>query len=119
MARKIILIRGIDNLPAGEVGFRYAFWADVPAARQIRYANPTATSEVADASQAELTAIQTGAIIERADESRWPAGTTIQQVQNFLITRFNAFQAQITAANPWQRTGTAWDGTTWDVKNNG
>lgn len=116
MARKIILIRAVES---SDIGFRYALWADVPAARQIRYANATATTEVQDASQSEIAAIQAGAIAEKVDEARWPVGTTIVQVQAFLIAAFNQFQDAVTARNPWQRSGTSWDGATWDVKNNG
>lgn len=117
MARKIVIIRAVTAAP--DVGFRYALWADVPAARQSRYANALATTEVADVTAGELSALQSGAVVEKVEEARWPSGTTVAQMQTFLQARFADYQAQITAANPWQRSGTSWDGTTWSVTNNG
>src|SRR5262245_59089965 len=118
MARKIIILRALNDV-GPDVGYRYALWADVPAARQARYANAAFVSEVKSATAGEITALTSGAVTEKVDEARWPAGTTVPQVQTFLQNQFNTFQAFVNVANPWQRTDTAWDGTTWDVKNNG
>lgn len=117
MARKIIILEA-DSAGQGEVGFRYALWADVPPARQVRYANASFVSAVAGATGAEVTALQTGAVTERVGSARWQQGTTIPQVQGFLIAAFNTFQAEISAANPWQRYGTSWDGSSWTPVNN-
>lgn len=47
------------------------------------------------------------------------AGTTVPQIQAALVAEFNAYQARITAANPWQRYGTSYDGTSWTAVSNG
>lgn len=117
MARKIIVLEQYAVLP-GELGFRYALWADVPAARQARYANPTFETAVAGASQAEIGALRSGAVVEKVEDGRWPAGTTVPSIQALLVSRFQDFQAEVTARNPWQRYGTSWDGTTWTAVNN-
>ena len=117
MARKIIILEQQPKLP-GEVAFRFAMWADVPAARQARYANPAFVSAVAGLSQAELDELRAGQIVEQVEDARWPAGTTVPSIQALLVTRFQAFQAEVTAANPWQRYGTNWDGSTWTPVNN-
>lgn len=118
MARKIIILE--SNPPGqGDIQFRFAMWADVPAARQSRYADATFASAVAGATAGEITALQTGAVVETVREARWPAGTTIPNIQAALVTEFNAYQARVTASNPWQRYGTSWDGSIWTAVNNG
>ena len=118
MARKIIILEMNPVLP-GETAFRFAMWADVPAARQARYADAALTSAVVGISAGELTALQNGSVVEKVEDARWPAGATVAQIQALLVARYTAFQAQITAANPWQRYGTNWDGTSWTSVNNG
>lgn len=110
MARRIIILDQTDAQT-----WRWAMWADVPAARQSFYANASATSAVKDATAGELSSIQTGAIAERVGQSAFP-GMTVTNVQTALIAAFNAFQAEITNANLWSRYGTSWDGTTWTPK---
>lgn len=116
MARKIIILES-RPITAGEIAFRYAFWADVPAARQARYANAAFETQVAGATAGEFAALRSGAVVEKVDEARFGAAT-VAQVQALLVTEFNAYQAKITAANPWQRYGTNWDGTSWNAVNN-
>jgi hypothetical protein len=36
-----------------------------------------------------------------------------------LQQRWTEFQAYISNYNPWQRTGSTWDGVTWVFTNNG
>lgn len=118
MARKIIILE--SNPPGtGNIAFKFAMWADVPAARQARYANATFVSEVVGATAGEISALQTGAVVEMVREAQWNAGTTIPQIQAALVAEFNAYQARITAANPWQRYGTSYDGTSWTAVSNG
>lgn len=118
MARKIIILE--SHPPGtGEIAFRYALWANVPAARQTRYANPDLETQVEDATAGEIAALRTGAVVERVGEARWNNGTTVAQIQAALVNEFNRYQAKITAANPWQRYGTSWDGSSWTAVNNG
>ena len=116
MARKIIILES-NPVTAGEIAFRYAMCADVPAARQTRYADATLESQVVGATAGELTALRNGSVVEKVEEARFGA-STVPAVQALLITRYQAFQAQITADNRWQRYGTSWDGTSWTAVSN-
>ena len=114
MARQIIIQERI-NIPS-DFSFRYVFWASIPATRQSFNVNALATSTVKDATAAEILAIQNGQIIEQQNTANYISGTPIASIQADLIAKFNAFQAQVTAQNPWTFYGTSWDGTTWTVK---
>jgi hypothetical protein len=111
MAKKIIILEQV-NAPS-DSDWHAVFWADVPAARQVFYANPTATSQYSGATTAELAAIQSGAIAEKYLTVHMLSGQTLAQTKAELITEFNQFQTDITNANPWTRFGSYWDGTTW------
>lgn len=111
MARKIIILDRTD-IPS-DLNFNVAFWADVPVARQSFYANPTATSQVKNATAGELSAIQGGTIKEQVKKFNFPANTPIATIQAALIAEFNTFQTYINSYNPWVRYGTYWDGTSW------
>lgn len=115
MARLRIII--LDRIDADT--YRYALWADVPLARQAVYANVEAKSVWKDATTADNTALQSGAVVETTSSQRVPAGSTLPQIEAFLESRWANFQAEITNNNPWQRYGSTWDGTTWVVLNNG
>jgi len=110
LANKIIILeRG-----SAPTQFRFAMWADVPAARQAFYADPTntRTSAYKDASAGELTALRTGTVVERVEQFSQP-GANLAQIKTALEARFVAFQAEVNGANDWQRYGSRWDGTTW------
>jgi hypothetical protein len=109
MARLRVIV--LDR-PAPDV-YRYVFWADVPAARQAFYANPTAVSAWKDALAADLTALRNGSVVEKVDSLKVPAGSTLAQAQAFLAARHADYQAQVTAYNPWVRYGTTYDGASW------
>lgn len=115
--RVIILDRLLDaETQAGEgtsQQWRYMLWADVPLARQPFYAKPGITSEWKDASAADLTALQTGQVVERVATALIPRVATLPQVRTALETEWQIFQDRITAMNPWLRYGTFWDGATW------
>jgi hypothetical protein len=113
--RVIILERDADTN-----GFRYAMWADVPVARQEFYTRPAGTVSVwNDALVADNAALVSGAVAERVSTQRVQGGSTITQIEGFLESRWNDFQAEVNSSNPWQRYGSTWDGTTWTVANNG
>lgn len=118
MARKIIIMEKLTDSVAVN-HYRYALWANVPAARQSFYANATFVSAVIGTNApttAELNALQGGSVVETVQDSSWDQSVPIATVQNDLTTAFNAYQALITAYNPWVRYGTTWDGTTWTAK---
>ena len=90
-----------------------AFWADVPAARQSFYADATLTSAVRNINASDLTAIQNGSVTEMVMVVQVDKGSTLSQMQIILQDLWTAYQAKITAYNPWIRYGTFWDGTSW------
>ena len=90
--------------------YRCVFWADVPASRQVFYAAPTATSAWKDATPADVSALQSGAVVERVvilgvD----PANVTLAKIQAAALAAWQSYQNEITAANPWARYGSICD----------
>lgn len=113
MAKKIIILNRTD-IPS-DLNFNVCFWADVPAARQPFYANPTATSQYKEATAGELSALQSGAVVEKVQKFNFAAGTPIATIQSTLISAFNQYQDFINGYNEWNRYGTSWDGSTWSA----
>lgn len=121
MARQIIILENL--VPArgatDPLTYRYAFWLNVPVARQPFFANATATSQVTGATTAEITAIQSGAIKESVGTFSVPAGTTLPQIEAGLVSLFTAENAALasSAANQWDHYGTAYDPSTtsWTI----
>jgi hypothetical protein len=109
MARKIVILELLGD--SGD--YRVAFWLDVAEARRRFFANPDATSVFLDATQDELAAIQSGAVVEMVERFDRPAGTTQVQLRNALIARHAELQDRITNSNRWNRYGSFYDGTTW------
>lgn len=112
--RKIIIQERINE--PSDFSFRFVLWASVPVSRQALYADPTKTSVVKDITAEELQDLRDGKFVESQETAEFLAGTSISTIQTELIKRHTAFQAKITAANPWRFYGTSWDGTSWDVK---
>jgi hypothetical protein len=110
--RIIILEQSNDDL-------RCLLWADVPAARQSHYANPNLVSIWLGATAADNDALKSGAVTEKELIQRVPPGVAWPQIQTFLETQWNNFQAQTNNFNPWTHYGSTWNGTTWDVLTNG
>jgi len=115
----IILAQGPPPDAPSRAVYFYALWADVPAARQIRYADATKTSQWKNATAADVQALQQGQVVESVDSINVPPGQTNAQVQAALVQRWQEYQAYITNYNPWQRTDSTWDGTAWTFTNNG
>lgn len=120
--RRIIVLEMEPRDDSG-VHVRYALWANVPAARQPFWQGrqgASFTSSVADGSvsASELTALQSGAVVERTVESEWPPGTTIAFVQSALKQAATDWQVFVNNYNPWARYGTFFDDSTnsWNVK---
>lgn len=115
MAAKLIVL---ERLPGKRLGFRVAFWADVPTARQPFYAKAGAVSVYKNATTQENDAIASGAVAELVEDiSVDPQGTTnqtITKLKDAAADRLAAFQAEVTAYNPWSNYGTKFDGSTWD-----
>lgn len=108
MAKQIIILERPDVNR-----FTVAFWLAVPAERQPFYADPAARSAYLQASSLELSALQSGAVVERVKDIALPAAASISMVQAALVTEFTRLQAEVTALNKWNRYGTFYDGANW------
>lgn len=111
MAKRIVILERINE--PSDLAFQFVLWADVPVARQARYADPNATSAYAEATAAEIDAIKTGAVAEQLGSGTAAAGTPLAQIYAKLETRWEQWQDEVNTRNPWVRYGSSWDGTTW------
>lgn len=111
MARKIIITDA--NKGGGDPYVRAVFWLTAPAFRTIP--RPNLTSAVSDATALELTALQSGSVVEVLRESgQFPSGTSLANIQAGLVTAYNAEQTALNqTAPPILIIGKTWDGTTW------
>lgn len=109
---RVIILDQPDGDPSN---YNYALWADVPAARQSFYANPSAVSAWKGALAADNTALQNGSVIELVTSQRVPPGSSLAQIETFLQNRWQDYQTFITNYNAWSHYGSTWDGTTWTV----
>src|SRR3954468_15495020 len=113
MGKKIIVLDR-DTSSTQTPSYRVAFWADVPVTRQAFYALIAPTKSAwKDAAAAEITAITTGAVVERVESISVPPGAILSDIQLILTNRFNDYQTFITNINPWLRYGSFWDGVSW------
>jgi hypothetical protein len=117
---RVIFLAGTPDDPNT---WQAALWADVPAARQTFYADPSPlppnqaakTSAWLGATAADNTNLQNGSVTERVITQRVPPGTNISQVENYLQAVWSNFQDSVNNNNPWVHYGSTWDGTTWNV----
>lgn len=107
----------LDKLSEGN-RYRYVLWAAVPAARQSRYADASATSQFTGASAQESQDIKDGKVVEKVDTISVAAGVNLAAVQAELQSVWTAYQTFINNYNPWQRYGSSWDGASWTATNN-
>jgi len=110
ITKRVIILEKLSNSP---LVFRYALWADVPAARQPFYAVQQANTVSAwkDAAPGDNTAIQSGAVTEIVDTINLTQAQTVADAQAALQAIWTAFQARINNFDPWQRYGTFMDTT--------
>jgi hypothetical protein len=108
VSKRVIIL---EQLSAAPPTYRYAMWADVPAARQPFYAARQAgiISEWKDASAGDNTALQNGSVTERVDQTVMNAGDSISTAMTRLQAIWTAFQTEITATNQWNRYGSFMD----------
>ena len=90
----------------------YAFWADVPAARQRFYADAAKVSVWKDALAADNLALQNGSVVEISSSYQIEEGASAARIRSVLLDLHGKYQARIDARNPWARYGTTYD-TTW------
>ena len=94
--------------------YNFLLWADVPVARQARYAQPAGTRSIwTGATTTDNANLVNGVVVERAETVKVQEGITLLQAQTLLQQAWTEYQAKITTTNPWSRYGTTWDGTTW------
>lgn len=87
-------------------------WADVPAANQIAYSNPTATSLNLNASPAEIQAIRSGLVTERLIVWNWDGSSApLAAMQSALAAAWIAFQAEVTGNIQFNQFGMVFDNT--------
>jgi len=98
--------------------FQTVFWADVPTARQLHFADPNKKSAWPDATAADNQALQNGSVMEQTGTLRYQQGTGMAAIQAAMQQQWTDFQARVSNTNPWQRYGTTWDGNAWVVANN-
>lgn len=107
MAKQIIILE-VKKGPGGDMNVRWLFWLAVAANAQQPL--PGAISAWRGAQAADITAIQSGAVLEEDYTSQWVPGATKAQIQADLVARGNARQAEITAlSNPLKFYGVFWD----------
>lgn len=109
-AKRIIVL---DKIDGPQTTYRFVMWADVPLARRPFYADANKVSEWKDASAADNTALQSGAVVERADIVQVVPGSTLASIRAEVQARWTAFQDGVTNNNLWARYGEFWDGTSW------
>jgi hypothetical protein len=111
MAKQIIVLEKSDT---ADKGFRVALWAVPPVARQPYWKLSAPTKSAwSGASQAENDAIANGQVIEQVETITSDTAQTMAGWQALAEQRWETFNANVQAANPWRRYGTFWDGTTW------
>ena len=104
MARLKIII--LETEP-GKIN--YAFWADVPAARQRFYADASKVSAWKDALAVDNTALQNGSVVEFSSSYQIEEGASAARIRNVLLDLHGKYQARIDAHNPWGRYGSTCD----------
>lgn len=109
MAKRVIIL---DQLDTPMLAFQAALWADVPTARQPKYANASFNSAWAGASAGELTALRNGQVAEKVTTISVAPGTALAEIRAQLQAAFTAWQAEVNGRNPWNRYGTYWDDVT-------
>lgn len=110
MKRVIILERVPGNLPA----MRIAFWLEVPAELQAKFANPRAQSAFRGVSVDELQALRDGVIVERVEQMSSKVALTLTEIRAGLEAAWRQKQDELTAAAGGAGViGSAWDGAAW------
>lgn len=108
ITKRVIIL---EQTSAAPPTYRYVMWADVPAARQSFYAAKQASTVSAwtGAAPADSTALQNGSVTERVETTVMNSGDSLATAMSRLQVIWTAFQAEITASNPWLRYGSYMD----------
>lgn len=108
MAKRIIILEQLDNRQ-----YRYALWADVPAARQSLYAASAQPTAYTLASVNEKAALADGSVAEKIGVIE---AISVAEARQMLVDLWTEWQAQVSNRNPWIRYGTFWNGTGWTAE---
>jgi hypothetical protein len=106
MAQAIIILDQ-TGMPS-DLNYRVAYWLDVPAARQVFYADPAATSAFVGIGADDLAAIRAGQILEVVETIPRLAGTALATVKQAARDRLPALQLEFNRDNRFNRYGTRW-----------
>ena len=112
MAKQIIVL-GVSSQVGGEYSINAVFWYPVEAGKELPA--PSITSAYKLASAAEITALQSGSVLEESRNYIVPSSYTIALVETFLLTMYNAKVAYM-ASKPETGNfyGFNYDGTVWN-----
>lgn len=86
---------------SGPNTFKFAIWADVPATRQLFYANPNATSAWKNASTGDIANLQSGAVVERIYKFDVSSTDTVATVEAAMAGTAAQVQLDVNNFNPW------------------
>ncbi len=118
-----ILIDRLIRPDPNATAWKFVLWADVPLARQIRYARPNATSAWKEITPQELADLRAGVFTEKViviEIEPIDFATAFVNARQEAVIQMNQFQAFITNNNPWLRTGTRYVGSgPWSIATNG
>ena len=112
MPSKRIII--LNRLRPEAPHYRYVLWADVPAANQVAYRNPAASSAYENATPAELQALREGLVAETSGNIV-SDNDSLATMETKLQSLWSSFQAELTAQPNWSDYGRYWDssGSVW------
>lgn len=111
-ARAIVILRQVNRNPAA---FDYLLRADVPAGRQILFAQPGYVSPfvpLAPDLDPDVAGLQAGAIVEEL-HAGVVCSATPAEFRASLMQQQAAFQQRVTNDPTYSRYGSYFDGTTW------
>lgn len=111
MPRQITITDRIETGESFQV--RAAFWLAPPA--KSRPIKASRSSSVPNASEGELDAIASGAVVERVQVTgNFPTATTDEDIQTQLVEQYGIAQAQLNQElKGGALLGSYWDGSTW------
>ena len=113
MSRKIVILN--EDLDSSDLTISYAMWLDVPATRQAVLANATTTSRMKTATQGELDALKSSAVVEVVESKNFPKAAELSTLKTALEARYAVAQAALTATHQYKYYDSSWDGSTWTV----
>lgn len=111
MARKIIILNNSLNNDK-TINVNYVYWLTPPAG--LVRPNLSGTTVVPNPSAAEVSAIQSGSIVEQVLSANVPFNWTSNVIGQYLIERYNIQQNYLDTIGTMKNYATTyWDGSSW------